>query len=239
MNGFDALRNVVLPNSSDSMLVEYLNAQNMPSMEAVLANFNLIILDSFHTSSLTHEQLRALYLWVQQGGSLIEVGGPNWQQTISALPTNLLPVSIHGASILPAGTHLLPAGISTSVSSGSTISDTLQVPVPVSSAMVLEGARTIVSAGDVPLLVQAQSGQGLIYYLAYDPALDPIVHWPEATVLWRSLVIRSLGAQLLLNTPSQGLSGGIHTIWRNCNICCYPIHLLRHGYCSSYSWVIF
>ena len=26
MNGFDALRNVVLPNSSDSMLVEYLNA---------------------------------------------------------------------------------------------------------------------------------------------------------------------------------------------------------------------
>ena len=40
--------------------------------------------------------------------------------------------------------------------------------------MVLEGARTIVSAGNVPLLVQAQSGQGLIYYLAYDPALDPI-----------------------------------------------------------------
>src|SRR2546425_9224423 len=43
-------------------------------------------------------------------------------------------------------------------------SDTLQVPIPVSSAMVLGGARTIVSAGDAPLLVQAQSGQGLIYY---------------------------------------------------------------------------
>ncbi len=209
MNGFDALRNVVLPNSSDSMQVEYLNAQTMPSMEAVLANFNLIILVSFHSSSLTPEQLRALYLWVQQGGSLIEVGGPNWQQTMSAVPTNLLPVSIHGASILPAGMHLLPAGISTSVNSEITIPDTLQVPVPVSSAMVLEGARTIVSAGIVPLLVQKQSGQGLIYYLAYDPALDPIVHWPEATVLWRSLVIRSLGAQLLLNNSPQGLSGGI------------------------------
>ncbi|HWZ19369.1 MAG TPA: hypothetical protein VNW73_11270 [Ktedonobacteraceae bacterium] len=209
MNGFDALRNVVLPNSRGSMQVEYLTAQNMPSMEAVLANFNLIILDSFHTSSLTPEQLRALYLWVQQGGSLIEVGGPNWQQTVSALPANLLPVSIHGVSILPAGTHLLPAGISIPVSSGSTISDTLQVPVPVSSAMVLKGARTIVSVGDVPLLVQEQSGQGLIYYLAYDPALDPIVHWPEATVLWRSLVIRSLAAQLLLNNPPQGLIGGM------------------------------
>ncbi len=209
MNGFDALRNVLLPNPNDSMQVEYLNGQNMPSMEAVLANFNLIILDSFHSSSLTHEQLRALYLWVQQGGSLIEVGGPNWQQTVSALPTYLLPVSIHGASILPTGTHLLPVGISTSVSSGSAISVTLQVPIPVSSAMVLGDARTIVSAGDVPLLVQEQSGQGLIYYLAYDPALDPIVHWPETTVLWRSLVIRSLGAQLLMNNPPQGLSGGM------------------------------
>src|SRR5439155_21485312 len=89
----------------------------------------------------------------------------------------------------------------------STISDALQVPIPVSSAMVLRDARTIVSADDVPLLVQTQSGQGLIYYLAYDPTLDPIVHWPETTVLWRSLVIRSLGAQLLLNNPPQGLSG--------------------------------
>ncbi len=209
MHGFDALRNVVLPNSSDSLQVEYLNAQNMPSMEAVLANFNLIVLDSFHTSSLTHEQLRALYLWVQQGGTLIEVGGPNWQQTISTLPSALLPVRIQGESILPAGVHLFPAEISTSLSSGSAISDTLQGPIPVSSAMMLGNARSIVSAGNIPLLVQAQFGQGLIYYLAYDPTLDPIIHWPEATVLWRSLVIRSLGSQLLLNNTSQGLSEGI------------------------------
>jgi hypothetical protein len=209
LNGFDALRNVVLPNSSDSVLVQYLNAQNMPSMEAVLANFNLIVLDTFHTGRLAHEQLQALYLWVQQGGTLIEVGGPNWQQTLSTLPINLLPVNIHGANALPAGAHLLPAGISTSASSGNMTSDTLQVPVPVSSATVRAGARTIVSATDVPLLVQAQSGQGLIYYLAYDPTLEPIVHWPETTILWRSLIIRSLGARLLPANFSQGVSDGM------------------------------
>jgi uncharacterized membrane protein YhaH (DUF805 family) len=208
-HGFDALSNIALPNSNNSVLVEFLNAQTMPFMEAVLANFDIIVLDTFRTSNLTHEQLRALFLWVQQGGSLIEVGGPNWQQTVSTLPANLLPVSIHGATILPAGTHLLPAGISTPVNSSSTDSDTLQVPVPVSSAMVLGGARSIVSAGNVPLLVQAQSRQGLIYYLAYDPALDPIVDWSETTVLWRSLVIRSLGARLLLNGPPQSLSEGM------------------------------
>ncbi len=177
-------------------------------MATVLANFNLIVLDSFHTSSLTREQLRALYLWVQQGGTLIEVGGPHWQQTLSTLPVNLLPINVQGVSVLPAGTHLLPAGSSTPASSGNMISDTIQVPVPVSSATVLAGARTIVSAGDIPLLVQEQSQQGLIYYLAYDPTLEPIVHWPGATILWRGLIIRSLGVQLLPSNIQQGLSPG-------------------------------
>ena len=208
MTGFDSLRNVALPNSSDSVQVQYLNAQNMPSMVTVLANFNLIVLDTFHTSSLTHEQLRALYLWVQQGGTLIEVGGPHWQKTLSALPANLLPIKVQGVSVLPAGAHLLPAGTSTPLNSGSTISDTLQVPVPVSNATVLAGARTIVSAGDIPLLVQEQSQQGLIYFLAYDPTLEPIVLWPEATILWRGLIIRSLGVQLLSANIQQGPSPG-------------------------------
>ncbi len=209
MTGFDSLRNVVLPNSNGSVQVQYLNEQTMPSMATVLANFNLIVLDTFHTSSLTHEQLRALYLWVQQGGTLIEVGGPHWQQTLSTLPANLLPVKVQGVSVLPTGAHLLPAGISTPASSGIPISDTLQVSVPVSSATVLERARTIVSAGDMPLLVQEQSQQGLIYYLAYDPTLEPIVHWPGATILWRGLIIRSLGVQLLSSNFQQGLGPSI------------------------------
>ena len=207
VHSFDALQNVALLNSTDSMLVENLNAQNMPSMEAVLANFNIIVLDSFHTSSLSSAQLRALYLWVQQGGSLIEVGGPNWQQTISSLPADLQPISVQGTTILPAGVHLLPVEISTSTSSGNPVSGQLQVPVPVSRAIVLGDAKTIVAAGDMPLLAQAQSGQGLIFYLAYDPALDPIAHWSQATLLWRSLVIRSLGAQLLQENAPQDLGG--------------------------------
>ncbi len=207
VENFDALKNVAPLNSIDSMVVEYLNAQNMPSMEAVLANFNIIVLDSFHTSSLTSAQLRALYLWVQQGGSLIEVGGPNWQQTISILPANLQPVSFKGTSILPAGVHLLPVEISASISSDNPISDQLQVPVPISNAAVTGDTKTIVSASGVPLLVQAQSGQGLIFYLAFDPALDPIAHWSQSTLLWRSLVIRSLGAQLLQANTQQNFGG--------------------------------
>ncbi len=209
LNGFDALKNVTLPGSSGSMLVVSLNAQNMPSMEAVLDNFNIIVLDSFHSNSLTREQLHALYLWVQRGGSLIEVGGLNWQQTLHILPANLQPVSIQGTSVVPAGTHLLPVEVSTSTNLSNAVADQLQVAVPISRAVISSDAKTLVDAGNVPLLVQAQSGQGWIFYLAYDPALDPIARWSQATLLWRSLVIRSLGAQLLQGYTVQGPGGNM------------------------------
>jgi uncharacterized membrane protein YhaH (DUF805 family) len=208
--GFDSLRTLALPSQSGSVKAQFLNAQNMPSMSAVLANFNLMVLDTFTTSSLTREQLRALHIWVQQGGTLIEVGGPHWQQTLGTLPADLLPVKVRGTSVLPAGTHLLPGGVPTASGFGTPTSpDTLQAPITVSTASVLAGARTILSAGALPLLVQAESGHGLIYYLAYDPTLEPIVDWPGATALWRGLIIRSLGEQLLTSSFSPGLSAGI------------------------------
>ncbi len=207
--GFESLRTVALPNQSGSVQVQFLNAQTMPSMAAVLANFNMIVLDSFTSSSLTLEQLRALHLWVQQGGTLIEIGGPHWQQTLSALPTDLLPVNVLGTSVLSSGTPLLPGGVPTATSSGSTISGTLKVPVIVSNAAVREGARTMLAAGAVPLLVQAESGQGFIYYLAYDPTVEPLVEWPGATALWRGLIIRSLGDQFLPASYPSSLSLGL------------------------------
>jgi uncharacterized membrane protein YhaH (DUF805 family) len=208
-NGFESLRNVELPNQGGSVQAQFLNAQTMPTISTVLANFNVVILDDFNTSSLSREQLRALHLWVQQGGTLIEIGGLHWQQTLGTLPADLLPVSIHGTSELAAGTHLLPGGVPTRAVSGIPTSDTLQAPITTSTATLLAGSRTIFSAGAVPLLVQHESGQGLIYYLAYDPALEPIVDWPGATVIWRGLIIRALGEQLLTSSFSSGLSPGI------------------------------
>lgn len=208
--GFDPLRSLALPNQNGSVLIQFLNAQTLPAMAAVLANFNLIVLDTFATSSLTHEQLRALQIWVQQGGTLIEIGGPQWQQTLDSLPAGLLPVKIYGTSILPAGTQLLPAGGPAASSSGIPVSSgKLQKPVTVSTATVMAGARTILSDGTIPLIVQAGAGQGLIYYLAYDPTLEPIVDWPGAASLWKGLIIRSLGEQLLPQGFSPGLSAGI------------------------------
>jgi hypothetical protein len=206
--GFESLEAVTLPNQNGSVQAQFLNAQTMPSMEAALANFNLIVLDGL-SGSLTGEQLRALRLWVQQGGTLIEIGGLHWQQNLGTLPTDLLPVNVPGTSVLPAGTHLLSGSVPTSTGSGIDISDALGASVVVSDATVRAGTRTILSAGAVPLLVEAESGQGFIYYLAYDPSVEPLVDWPGATALWRELIIRALGDQVLPVSFSTGLTPGI------------------------------
>ncbi len=207
--GFGGLQTLSLPNQSGSVVVQFLNAQTMPHMTAVLDNFNIIVLDAFTTSRLTYQQLMALQTWVNQGGALIEIAGAQWQQTLSPLPADLLPVRVQGISTLPAGTHLLPIGGSTAGNSGSVAADdTIAAPVTVSAATVQAGAQTILSSSSTPLLVQAHQGQGSICYLAFDPTLEPIVGWPGVTALWKDLLLRSLGEQLLPADFGPGPSFG-------------------------------
>jgi len=207
--GFGALQTLSLPSQNGAVMVQFLNAQTMPHMAAVLDNFNIIVLDSFMTGRLTHEQLMALQTWVNQGGALIEIGGAQWQQTLSPLPPSLLPVRVQGISTLPAGTHLLPIGGPTADSSGNVATGgTIPAPVTVTSATVQAGALAILSNGTTPLLVQAHQGRGNICYLAFDPTLEPIAGWPGVTALWKGLLLRSLGEQLLPSDFGPGPSFG-------------------------------
>src|SRR3989440_1072749 len=196
--GFDPLQALQLPSQNGLMVIQFLNAQTMPGMAAVLNNFQLIVLDNFTTRRLTSEQLMALQTWVNRGGALIEIGGPRWRQTLSPLPASLLPVSVHGTSILPAGIHLLPIGGPAAEDIRAPASaSTIQVPITVSAATVQSDAQTILSAGITPLLVQGNVGQGSIFYLAFDPTAEPMVSWPDVSTLWKDLLFRSRGEQLI------------------------------------------
>src|SRR5260370_2369336 len=104
-------------------------------MSEVLGNFDVIVLDNFNTNKLSIAQLTALQTWVNQGGALIEIGGPQWQRTLAPLPPQLMPVIMHGTAAPPAGTQLLPTG-------GPTIPETGQQPAP----DTLQKALTICNA---------------------------------------------------------------------------------------------
>jgi hypothetical protein len=200
--GFDTLQTVPLPNQNGSMVIQSLDTQTMPDLAAVMNNFDMILLDTFTTSSLSSSQIHALQTWVNQGGTLVEVGGRSWQQTLGGLPADLVPVSVHGSALLPPGVHLLPTSGPTigSVNGTSDTDDTLQSAVPVSVASLKAGAQLELSSNGIPLLASLQQGQGHVYYLAYDPSQEPLVDWPGARALWKGLVIRTRGDLLFSET---------------------------------------
>src|SRR5437763_10790921 len=202
-NGFSPLSSLKLPNQTASIVVEQLNAGTLPTIAAVLQNFDLSVLDNFITSSLNHEQLTALQNWLNQGGALIVVGGPEWRQTLSPLPATLLPVTITGTADLAAGTALLPVGgPAKGGPAHSKTPDTVHTPVTVSTGTALSGSTVVLASSTTPLIVQSSLGQGTICYLAFDPTLEPILSWSSAGALWKGLLLRTLGDQLVVPGPS-------------------------------------
>ena len=211
--GFNPLSTVTLPNRYSSIVLVPLDAATMPTTTAVLANFDMIVLDDFATRTLNSVQLSTLQTWVNQGGALIEVGGSAWQRTLKALPPQLLPMEVSGTSMLPAGVHLLPVG-SASASEQSPVVDTLQEPIVASTATLRTPGQDanfeteiVLSSGSIPLLVQARHGQGVICYLAFDLALPPLVGWPAIDTFWKGLLIRAIGDHALIGDAPQFSSG--------------------------------
>ena len=211
-SGFSSLSTLPLPNQAGSIVLEFLNANTMPTAAAALKNFNIIVLDNFTTTNLSAIQLNALQNWINLGGSLILVGGPEWHRTLGTLPAGLAPIQVYGSSTIPAGTVLLPPGGSAASGSGQhNIPATVQSPVSISAATLIPHANdgkseVILASPTTPLIVQTYQEQGTIVYLAFDPTLEPILGWQGVSLLWNSLLLRSLGDQLL---PHSGISPGI------------------------------
>jgi len=258
---FSSLQALTLPSQSGSVKVQFLDASTLPDMAKVLSNFNLIVLGDFTTSHLSHQQMTALGTWVNQGGALIEIGGAQWQRTLTSLPASLLPVSIYGTSTIHVTLPEAPfsgtqgnayryfegeglplngqIGEIPTINRGTTSRGVINhartnhapTPITVSIATVHAGARTILSAGATPLLVQAQHGQGTISFLAFDPTSEPILSWSGATALWKALLFRSLGEQIVPtdNGPSPGIDLS------------YGLAKLQHAllpYTSPTAWVL-
>jgi hypothetical protein len=204
--GFSPLSAVTRPNPYSPIGLVSLDATTMPATTTVLSSFDVIIFDDFATATLSRAQMRTLEAWVSQGGALIEIGGSTWQRTLKALPPDLLAVEVSGTSTIAADTHLLPPG---SITGGLPSSaDTLQEPVAASMARLRtqgEGSNqslTVLSSGNTPLLVQTRHGQGMIYYLAFDPTLQPFASWSAAGTFWKELLLRAVGDRALIgNTP--------------------------------------
>ena len=216
-SGFAPLNAATLPDPTRSLSVVPLDAGSLPNTAETLADFDIIILDNFPTNTLSAAQLIALQTWVNRGGALIEIGGQQGQQTLGALPPQLLPVILNGTTTLPAGTNVLPVGSPDLADIGQKPVQLAQ-PVPVSRVSLppagdarrqaFSSLSTVLASGNLPLIVQANSGQGMICFLAYDPASAPLFSWPGTVALWKGLLLRGLRDQALFPAAAPRLSSG-------------------------------
>jgi hypothetical protein len=204
---------LALPNQKDTLTTVPLDATTFPTQSSLLSIYNVLILDSFSTSSLSQAQLLALRSWINQGGTLFEIGGDQWQRTLSPLPTDLLPVSLTGLQSLPGGTPLFPIMIPPSAYSLFVQLNKSPGKLTISSSTLRTSSafgsnKTFLSYNSSPLIVQAHLGQGFICYLAFDPMQPSLLNWFAQPSLWETLLFSTLGAHFLIPTTATSQTAG-------------------------------
>lgn len=207
-SGFGPLNAAPLPVQGGSVALDFLNAGSLPAIPALLKNFDLLVLDNFTTGSLSAGQLAALQTWVWQGGTLLLVGGPEADRTLSALPAGLLPGTLNGVSSIAARTALLPPGWPTALPGQNAVPGSVSLPLVASQLVPASGAQVVYASAKTPLMVQVQEGQGSVLYLAYDPTLEPVLNWQGISLLWEGLLQRGLSDGLLTHAVTSSGSYG-------------------------------
>ena len=210
---------VFLPNESNSPTGVGLNSTSFPSQATILNNFDVIVLNDFDSRNLSAGQINALRTWISQGGVLIEVGGPDWRRTLGPLPTDLLPVTLQGTQMLPAGTPLLPDTVATefitTMPTSSPLAVSRSIPHPTST---LREREVVHAVQGIPLMVKARQGQGVICYLAYDPT-DPSLQTGNTPFnLWQSILLYTLEDKFLISSTAINMHSGPGQLLQRTNI---------------------
>ncbi|NWG16461.1 MAG: hypothetical protein HXY41_07480 [Chloroflexi bacterium] len=154
------------------------SVENLPDRATALETINLILFDDVDTGLLSAGQRAALADWVAMGGHLLVTGGPNWQATAAGL-NDLLPVNPQASATL---SDLSP------LAAWVRADDKLAGATVIATGEVRDGARVLVGAAAVPLIVRRTLGAGTVDYLAFDPQTQPARGWSGLSDLWLALM---------------------------------------------------
>lgn len=182
--------------------VVHLSPATLDPVPEALGAFDIIVLTNVDTSQLDRAQLLALERYVHNGGSLLLVGGPTWQETLRPLPAALLPGRLSGTRTLPDlhGLNALIAGaeVPAGTAQGAAV-----------SVLTHSSGSVLAAQTGVPLAVREVMGHGAIEYLAFDPSLNPVQSWSGATrtAVLQRLVAASAPLAISRTWSPQGFRG--------------------------------
>lgn len=152
---------------------------DLPPLAEALAGLDAILFHDVDTGMLSTEQVSAIKRWVRSGGHLMIAGGDTWQRTTAAFD-DILPVTPQGTAPLADGSALAEY-----VRAGPAA---LDAETTVTRAEPRAGARVLVAAGDLALIVRGTYGAGTVDFLAFDPNAEPVRSWNAKNRLWDALI---------------------------------------------------
>ncbi len=172
---------------NDQAVFVPLTLDTLPERPEALRTLDLLVLSGVDTSTLTPRQQRALEQYVALGGMLVLGGGADAQRVLSGIPPSLHPVSILGETgVGETGDTQLDTLPSLKQFTGEPVR--VNGPFTTAKSELLPDVTLRLTEGDLPMLVEREVGDGVVYWLALDPSLSPFDAWSGSESFWLNLV---------------------------------------------------
>lgn len=181
----DTLNFLTLLNQTGSKLnVLHLKQEEIPKDSLGLDGLDVLAINDFAADTLTEQQVQAIQLWTQRGGTLLLAGGAGYPK--SAAPfAKAAPVTYEGTTVVNELPVIEKIGGKELV---------LPQPFTLSQAKLASGAESILSVGNVPVFARTAYGSGFVTYVAYDLSLNPLASWNGNQRLWEQILSGPIAA---------------------------------------------
>jgi hypothetical protein len=159
----------------------------VPSRWIGLDAVDLVVLQDFPHTALTPNQITALRSYAAAGGSILVLGGADWQRLATSPLADLWPVTPQSS-----GTAA-PSDVSTLINRfarfpNMTGADQLGgAPVVATRGVLKSGSRALLGQRNAPLLAINDFGAGQVLFLSVDPTQPPFLGWRGLPRLWADL----------------------------------------------------
>ena len=167
----------------------------LPDLPRAYASLDLLVIGDISARELRPEVQDAVAKWVETGGSLVVMGGPDWGRLRDPFFRSILPVEATGAKEVQALDAL-----------GAAYGSLPEGPAVVTTSLPKSGASVVLSQGDIPLIARWPVGSGQVAFLAFDCARPPVRGWAGQAGLWNDLLSSAQGTTPLLREALSGHS---------------------------------
>jgi len=155
----------------------------LPDRPAAYQGVDVIIIGDMGGVSPDPKTLKAISMWVANGGALVVSTGPNFRSFQTEFFNDLLPVTITGTTSVPTLNSIASIGRA-AVPGG---------PVAVATSIPKAGiCNQVLSEGGVPIYAERGYGAGRVIFLAFDCKASPFRDWNGQVDFWKNIVMTSI-----------------------------------------------